>query len=66
MATMTGMLAANVWHWWIGVALSIVGGGAVLALVAGYLKSVVAPQHPTKRQRRQMEAAQRESASRSS
>lgn len=62
MSAMLGMLAANVWHWWIGVALAIVGGGVVVVLVAGYLKQVVAPQHPTKRQRRQMEAAQRESA----
>lgn len=56
------MLAANVWHWWIGVALTLVGGAVLLILVAGYVKQVVSPQHPSKSQRRQMEAAQREAA----
>ncbi len=62
---MLGLLAANVWHWWIGVALALVGGAAILGLVAGYLKQVVSPQHPNKRQRRQMETAQREAAGKS-
>jgi membrane protein implicated in regulation of membrane protease activity len=47
------MLAANVWHWWIGIALFLVGLLVVVALVAGYLKSVSAPQHPSRRQQRQ-------------
>ncbi len=40
------MLAAEVWHWWIGVALA---GGTLLAgvvLVGGYLKTVSSKQHP--------------------
>lgn len=40
------MLAANIWHWWLGVVLF---GGAVLAvlsLIGGYLKSVTAKKYP--------------------
>ena len=29
------MLAANIWHWWIGVVLALTGVGAVLGLVIG-------------------------------
>jgi hypothetical protein len=43
------MLAANVWHWWIGVLLALGSAAAVLALVAGYLKSVTAQRYPGKR-----------------
>ena len=45
------MLAAEIWHWWLGLLLTL---GAVLAcvgLVVGYLKKVVAPQYPNRRQR---------------
>lgn len=44
------MLAANIWHWWLGVILALVSGAGVLALVAGYLKSVTAQRYPGKRQ----------------
>jgi membrane protein implicated in regulation of membrane protease activity len=47
------MLAANVWHWWIGIVLSLVVVLAVVALVASYLKSVSAQRHPSRRQQRQ-------------
>lgn len=46
------MLAANIWHWWIGVVLTLALVGLVVMLVAGYLKSVTAKQYPGKRQRR--------------
>jgi hypothetical protein len=45
------MLAAEIWHWWIGV---ILGGATVLTLlglVGGYLKSVTSQQYPGKRHR---------------
>ena len=45
------MLAANVWHWWIGVALVLLAVLAVVALVGAYLKSVTAQQHPGRGQR---------------
>jgi hypothetical protein len=45
------LLAAKVWHYWIGVTLF---GGAVLTvvgLVLGYLKNVTSPQYPKRNQR---------------
>jgi len=38
------MLAAEIWHWWIGLVLAVVGAGAILQVVVGYLRKVVAPQ----------------------
>ena len=45
------MLAAEIWHWWIGVVLVGVGILSVLGLVAQYLKNVTAKQYPNRRQR---------------
>jgi hypothetical protein len=45
------MLAANIWHWWIGVVLTVVGVLTVLMLVVGYLKGVTAQRYPSRRQR---------------
>ena len=45
------MLAANIWHWWIGVVLTVVAVGTVLMLVVGYLKQVTAQRYPNRRQR---------------
>ena len=45
------MLAANVWHWWIGIALVLLSVVAIVALVAAYLKAVSAKQHPSRGQR---------------
>jgi hypothetical protein len=44
------MLAAQIWHYWIGVAL--VGGSVLtlLALIVGYLAKVQAPQYPKNNQ----------------
>ena len=40
------MLAANIWHWWIGVVLTVVSVAAAVALVGGYLKSVSSQRYP--------------------
>jgi formate-dependent nitrite reductase membrane component NrfD len=45
------MIAAEVWHWWIGVVLTIVGVGTVLAMVAGYVSKVSATKYPGRRNR---------------
>jgi hypothetical protein len=45
------MLAAEIWFWWIGVVLAVVGVLSVLGLVAGYLKSVSSQRYPGKRHR---------------
>lgn len=44
------MLAANVWHWWIGVALVLLGIVIAVVLVAGYLATVSAKKYPTGKQ----------------
>ena len=46
------MLAANIWHWWIGVILTLTTVFAVVAVVGGYLKTVTAQRYPGKRARR--------------
>ena len=46
-------MIANIWHWWVGVLLFAVVALALIGLVGGYVKKVVAPQYPTKRQRRE-------------
>lgn len=46
------MLAANVWHWWIGILLTLVAVLAVVALIGAYLSSVTAQRHPSRAQRR--------------
>lgn len=46
------MLAANVWHWWIGIVLTVVSILTVVALGGGYIKQVTATRFPGKRQRR--------------
>ena len=49
------MLAAEIWHWWIGVVLT---GGVVLAVVGllgGYLKSVSSQRYPGGKPKRQQD-----------
>jgi hypothetical protein len=46
------MLVANVWHWWIGIALLLVGLLLVVALVGAYLATVTAKNHPSRKQQR--------------
>ena len=40
------LLAAEVWHYWIGVALAATAVLAVLALVVGYLVKVSSTRYP--------------------
>ncbi len=46
------MLAANVWHWWIGVILTGVGILATVGLIGAYLKSVSSKRYPAGKQRK--------------
>jgi membrane protein implicated in regulation of membrane protease activity len=46
------MLAANVWTWWIGIALFLGSLLILVVLVAGYLKTVSAQKYPTAKQQR--------------
>jgi uncharacterized iron-regulated membrane protein len=47
------MLAAEIWHWWIGVLMVALAILAVIGLIAQYLKTVTAKQYPNRRQRRE-------------
>jgi hypothetical protein len=47
------MLAAEIWHWWIGVVLTGVGIVVAIALIAGYLKDVSAQKYPGGKHRHQ-------------
>lgn len=40
------MLAAYIWHWWIGLIMLLAGGAATLGLIAGYLKQVSSQRFP--------------------
>jgi membrane protein implicated in regulation of membrane protease activity len=46
------MLVANVWHWWIGIALFLVSVIFLIALVVGYIKFVSAQKYPSAKQQR--------------
>lgn len=49
------MLAAEIWHWWIGVAMLIAGIGATVGLLVGYLKQVSAQRYPGGKRERELE-----------
>lgn len=40
------LLAAQVWHYWLAVPLTVVTVLTVFKLVAGYVQKVVAPRYP--------------------
>ena len=44
------LLAAQVWHYWIAVPLTVGVVAATVATVAGYLKKVQAPRYPNGRE----------------
>jgi len=46
------MLAANVWHWWIGIVLFVVAVASVLGLAVQYLFKVTATKYPGRHQQR--------------
>lgn len=45
------MLAAYVWHYWLGLILLIAAIGAVLQGLVGYVVKVSATRYPNRRQR---------------
>jgi hypothetical protein len=46
------MLAAEIWHWWLGVTLTIVGVALAAMLIGAYLTTVSAQKHPRGKQAR--------------
>lgn len=55
LATLTDMLAAYIWHWWIGLVMLLAGGAATLGLIAGYLKQVSSQRYPGGKRGREQE-----------
>lgn len=45
------MLAAEIWHWWIGVVLVAVSVLSVLGLGVSYLRNITSKQYPGRRHR---------------
>ncbi len=45
-------MLAVIFHFWLGLILTVVSGLAVVSVIAGYIKKVVAPQYPNGRARR--------------
>ena len=43
------MLAAHIWHWWIGVIMAVAGFAAVIVADVGYLKQVTHQRYPSGR-----------------
>lgn len=52
LATLSPMIAGQVWHYWLGIALLIAAIGAVAQGVIGYVAKVSATKYPNRRQRR--------------
>ncbi|MEO5901003.1 MAG: hypothetical protein ABIR68_12890 [Ilumatobacteraceae bacterium] len=42
-------MLAVIWHVWIGVVLLFVAVASTLNIIVGYVRKVVAPQYPNKR-----------------
>lgn len=55
LATLAPMLAAYIWHWWIGLVLLIAGVAGAVALIAGYLKQVSSQRYPGGKRGREQE-----------
>jgi hypothetical protein len=55
LATLADMLAAYIWHWWIGLVMLLAGGAATLGLIAGYLKQVTSQRYPGGKRSREQE-----------
>ncbi|MEY3805587.1 MAG: hypothetical protein RIR69_399 [Actinomycetota bacterium] len=45
------MIAAYVWHYWLGLVLLIAGVGAVIQGIVGYYIKVSSTRYPNRRQR---------------
>jgi len=54
-ATLRAMVAAYVWHWWLGLVMLIAGVLAFIGLTIGYLKQVTAQRHPPGKRGRERE-----------
>lgn len=53
LCNLSTMLAAEVWHWWIGVVFLGVGVLMSVSLIGGYMKSVTSQKYPGGKRGRQ-------------
>jgi hypothetical protein len=51
------MLAAEIWHWWIGVIVTLLVFGGLVLLIALYLKTVTAKKYEPGASKRRRESA---------
>ena len=49
------MLAAYIWHWWIGLIMLLAGGLAAVTLIGGYVKQVSSQRYPGGKRGREQE-----------
>ena len=49
------MLAAYIWHWWIGLVMLLAAVGMTVALIGGYLKQVSSQRYPGGRRGREQD-----------
>jgi hypothetical protein len=54
-ATLADMLAAYIWHWWIGLVMLLAGIGAAVGLAGLYLKQVSSQRYPGGKRGREQE-----------
>ncbi len=54
-ATLAVMLAAYIWHWWIGLVMLLAGIGATIGLIVQYLKQVSSQRYPGGKRGREQE-----------
>jgi uncharacterized protein (DUF58 family) len=55
LATLTAMLAAYIWHWWIGLIMLFAGILATVGLTIGYLRQVSSQRYPHGKRGREQE-----------
>ena len=51
------MLAAEIWHWWIGLIITLLAFGGLVALIALYLKTVTSKKYEPGASKRRRESA---------
>ena len=51
------MLAAEIWHWWIGVIVTLLAFGGLVVLIALYLKTVTSKKYEPGASKRRRESA---------
>lgn len=50
-----GMLAAPIWHWWVGLLMLGLGVLACVSMVVGYLKMVSSQRYPSGKRKAEQE-----------